>query len=130
MSLHSPFDEERLKIMTVQQAYPFKAVIAELKKYDFGLQRRISFEYIFFKNLNDSPAHSKELARLLKGLDCRVNLIRFHTIPGSSFEGVGEKEMEAFRDALNNHSITATVRASRGQDIYAACGLLSTLNKG
>ena len=67
--------------------------------------------------------------RLLHGLDCRINLIRFHKIPGVDLEGVDDAKMEAFRDYLTHHGIFTTIRASRGQDIYAACGLLSTSKK-
>jgi 23S rRNA (adenine2503-C2)-methyltransferase len=71
-------------------------------------------------------AHAKELVRLLKGLDCRMNLIRFHAIPGVDLEGVDMDRMTAFRDYLTNHGLFATIRASRGEDIFAACGMLST----
>jgi len=126
ISLHSPFDEERRKLMPVQNAYPIADVVREIKSWDFGRQRRISFEYILFKGLNDTPMHISELARMLSGIRCRINLIRFHSIPGTTFESPGEELINNFRDQLNAMNITATIRASRGQDIYAACGLLST----
>ena len=126
ISLHTPFDEERKKLMPVQIAYPISEVINEIKSWDFGRQRRVSFEYIIFKGLNDSHLHVKELVRLLSGIRCRINLIRFHAIPGTPLESPDEETMDTFRDMLNAKDITATVRASRGQDIYAACGLLST----
>ncbi|MBN1132186.1 MAG: 23S rRNA (adenine(2503)-C(2))-methyltransferase RlmN [Bacteroidales bacterium] len=126
VSLHSPFDEERQMLMPVQNKYPLKEVLAKIRDWDFGRQRRVSFEYILFKNLNDSPAHVNELARILNGIRCRVNLIRFHPIPDTSFESPDEKDVIAFRDRLNDKGITATIRASRGEDIRAACGLLST----
>ncbi len=129
VSLHSPFDEERQALMPVQKAHPVKEVLDIIKKFDFSRQRRISFEYIMFKGLNDTQAHVKELARILNGIRCRINLIRFHAIPGSDFISPGLREMEAFRDSLNAKGITATIRASRGQDISAACGLLSTLEQ-
>jgi len=126
ISLHTPFDEERIKLMPVQKAYPIREVIRELKKYRLSRQRRISFEYILFRGLNDTPAHVKELARLLNGLRCRINLIRFHSIPGVPLESPDEESILRFRDALTGKGIFTTVRASRGQDIAAACGLLST----
>ena len=129
VSLHSPFDDERLSLMPVQKAHPIKEVLDAIRSFDFGRQRRVSFEYIVFKGLNDTPAHVKELARILNGIRCRINLIRFHTIPGSEYRSPEQKEIEAFRDSLNAKGITATVRASRGQDISAACGLLSTLEQ-
>lgn len=126
VSLHTPFHEERQKLMPVQVAYPIEDVINEIKSWDFGRQRRISFEYILFEGLNDTPAHVKELARILDGLKCRINLIRFHPVPGTPLKSPSEKVMQQFKDALNQKGILTTVRASRGQDIYAACGLLST----
>jgi 23S rRNA (adenine2503-C2)-methyltransferase len=126
VSLHSPFDEERKKLMPVQRLYPVKEVIGILKSYNFEKQRRISFEYILFKDINDSDAHIKQLARLLNGLRCKINLMHFHAIPGSSLIGSDEKTIKQFQDKLNEKGIVATVRASRGEDILAACGLLST----
>lgn len=126
ISLHSPFDEERLKLMPIQKAYPIQKVIEVLKSYNFEKQRRISFEYIVFKGLNDTPSHVNQLARILNGLRCRINLIRYHAIPGSDLKGTDIKTIEEFRDKLDNKGITTTIRASRGEDIFAACGLLST----
>ncbi len=126
VSLHTPFDDERKKLMPVQVAYPIAEVVKEIKSWDFGRQRRVSFEYIVFKGLNDSPRHVTELVRLLNGIKCRINLIRFHPIPGTPLEGTDEQTLQLFKDKLNDKGILTTVRASRGQDIYAACGLLST----
>lgn len=126
VSLHTPFEEERRKLMPVQQVYPLKEVLSEIRSWDFGRQRRVSFEYILFKNLNDSAAHVNELSRILNGIKCRINLIRFHPIPGTPLESPDDKTITGFRDRLNAKGITATIRASRGQDIWAACGLLST----
>lgn len=129
VSLHSPFHEERLSLMPVEKAYPAQGIIDMLKEYDFSHQRRVSFEYIVFKNLNDSPKHAKALICLVKDLDCRVNLIRFHAIPGVSLESSDVARMETFRDTLNNAGVICTIRASRGEDIFAACGMLSTAKK-
>jgi 23S rRNA (adenine2503-C2)-methyltransferase len=126
ISLHSPFDEERRKLMPVQIANPIADVVHEIKGWDFGRQRRISFEYILFKGLNDTPFHVRELVRLLSGIRCRINLIRFHPIPGTPMESPDEETITNFRDQLTAKNIMTTIRASRGQDIYAACGLLST----
>ena len=126
ISLHTPFDEERRKLMPVQIAYPIADVVNEIKGWDFGRQRRVSFEYILFKGLNDTPLHVRELVKLLSGIRCRINLIRFHPVPGTPLESPDEATINSFRDQLNDKDIIATVRASRGQDIYAACGLLST----
>jgi 23S rRNA (adenine2503-C2)-methyltransferase len=126
VSLHTPFDEERRKLMPVQQVYPLKEVLKEIKSWDFGKQRRVSFEYILFKNYNDSPAHVNELSRILHGIRCRINLIRFHPIPDTPLESPDEATINSFKEKLNSKGIITTIRASRGQDIWAACGLLST----
>jgi len=129
VSLHSPFDEERQAMMPVQKAHPIKEVLDIIRSFDFGRQRRVSFEYIVFKGLNDTQAHVKELSRILNGIRCRINLIRFHPIPGSDYKSPDHSEMEAFQESLNSKGIITTIRASRGQDIKAACGLLSTLEQ-
>ncbi len=126
ISLHTPFDEERRKLMPVQIAYPIAEVVNEIKNWDFGRQRRVSFEYILFKGLNDTAYHIRELTKLLAGIRCRINLIRFHPVPGTPLESPDEETITNFRDQLTAKDITTTIRASRGQDIYAACGLLST----
>jgi 23S rRNA (adenine2503-C2)-methyltransferase len=126
VSLHTPFDEERRKLMPVQQVYPLKEVLKEIRSWDFGRQRRVSFEYILFKDYNDSTTHVNELSRILQGIRCRINLIRFHPIPGTPLESPDESAIQSFRNQLNAKGITATIRDSRGQDIWAACGLLST----
>ena len=126
ISLHSPYHEERLSLMPIEKVYKIDSIIELLHKYDFSHQRRVSFEYIMFDSLNDSRQHAKDLALLLKGLDCRVNLIRFHSIPGVSLKSTNEQKIENFRDMLNSLGIICTIRASRGEDIFAACGMLST----
>lgn len=126
ISLHSPFHEERQQLMPAEKAMPIEDVVDLLRNYDFAHQRRLTFEYIVFGGLNDSMAHARGIVRLLHGLECRVNLIRFHQIPDVNLHGASEEKMIALRDYLSAHGITCTIRASRGQDIYAACGLLST----
>jgi 23S rRNA (adenine2503-C2)-methyltransferase len=126
ISLHTPFDEERRKLMPVQNVYPLEEVLKEVRSWDFGRQRRVSFEYILFKDFNDSPAHVNELSRILQGIRCRINLIRFHPIPDTPLKSPDEETINLFKEKLNAKGITTTIRASRGQDIWAACGLLST----
>lgn len=126
ISLHTPFDKEREQLMPVQVAYPIQRVIDEIRSFDFDNQRKVSFEYIVFGGLNDTPAHVKEMARLLNGVKSHVNLIRFHPIPGTPLHKTDENRLQKFKDELNTKGILTTIRASRGQDIYAACGLLST----
>ena len=115
-----------MKLMPIQHVYPLDEVIELLKDHGFKGQRRVSFEYIMFKGINDKPEHVKELSRLLHGLRCRINLMRFHPIPGTPLQGSSQQTIEEFADALNAKGIRTTIRASRGQDIDAACGLLST----
>lgn len=126
ISLHSPFPEERLSIMPVEKAFPVIDIIETLRRYDFSKQRRLSFEYIMFKGFNDSIRHATGLCKLIKGLDCRVNLIRFHAIPGIDLKSSDEKKMQEFRDYLTHNGIICTIRSSRGEDIFAACGMLSS----
>ena len=129
ISLHSPFSHERLQLMPVEKAYPLEKVLEELRKHDFSKQRRVSFEYIVFDGVNDTMRHAVELVKILRGIDCRVNLIRFHAIPGVQLKGSNQEKMTFFRDYLTNNGVTATIRRSRGEDIFAACGMLSTLEK-
>jgi len=126
ISMHSPFDEERRQLMPIQHVYSIRDVISLLKMYDWHGQRRISFEYIMLKGMNDTELHVKEMARLLNGLSCRVNLIKFHPIPATPLEGSDKTTMVNFRDSLTVKGIFTSIRQSRGEDIYAACGLLST----
>ena len=129
ISMHSPLHEQRQMLMPAEKAMPIEETVALLKQYDFTHQRRCSFEYICFGGMNDSMVYAREILRLLQGLECRVNLIRFHEIPGVDLPGSDEKRMEVLRDYLTAHGIMTTIRASRGQDIFAACGLLSTAHK-
>lgn len=126
VSLHTPFDEEREKLMPVQQVYPLREVLNQIRSWDFGRQRRVSFEYILFRGFNDTRRHVNELAKILQGIRCRINLIRFHPIPGTPLESPDEHTLQSFREALVKKGIRTTIRASRGEDILAACGLLST----
>ncbi|MFC2114377.1 23S rRNA (adenine(2503)-C(2))-methyltransferase RlmN [Bacteroidota bacterium] len=126
VSLHSPFEKERAELMPIQSRYSLSEVLDTIRSYDFGRQRRISFEYIVFKGLNDSQNHVNELSRILNGIRCRINLIRFHSIPGVKLQSPDEISLENFRQALVKKGMITTIRASRGEDILAACGLLST----
>ncbi len=126
VSLHSPFDDERKKLMPIQGTNTINEVLDIIREFDFDSQRRVSFEYILFRGMNDTPAHIKELARILNGIKCRINIIRFHQIPGSEFESPDPAATIKFKEALNDKGILTTIRSSRGEDIGAACGLLST----
>lgn len=126
ISLHSPFDAERQEIMPIQSVYPITEVIGQIRRWELGRQRRISFEYIMFKGVNDTARHANELVRLLNGIKCRINLIRFHPIPDTPLEGTADSDIIDFQNKLKAKGLTVTIRASRGEDIFAACGLLST----
>ncbi|MBP5571522.1 MAG: 23S rRNA (adenine(2503)-C(2))-methyltransferase RlmN [Bacteroidales bacterium] len=125
ISIHNPFPDERLELMPVQKAWPVAEVVRMLKEYDWTAQRRVSFEYTMFAGWNDDKRHADALVRLLRDIECRVNLIRFHKIPDFPYECASPRAMEAFRDRLNSLGVTTTIRASRGEDILAACGMLA-----
>jgi len=125
LSLHSPFEDERRKLMPIENASPLREIIAIIRETPKASQRRIFFEYIVFKDMNHSQHHVDELARLLNGMRCRINLLRVHPVPGMPLESPDDEAMLAFRDALMAKGFITTVRRSRGQDIAAACGLLS-----
>ena len=129
VSLHDPFGPERLTIMPVQGAWPIQEVVDLIKKYDFTGQRRVSFEYTMFAGFNDTKAHADALIRMLRGLECRMNLIRFHKIPDFPYETSAPMIIENFKQRLNNGGLVTTVRASRGEDILAACGMLAGQHK-
>ena len=129
VSLHNPFPEERKEIMPIENSYSIREVCDILRRYDFTHQRRVSFEYIVLEGMNSSMRHIKELSRLLDGIKCRINLIRFHKIPDSPFYSPELEKIIEFRDTLTKRGIQTTLRASRGEDIEAACGLLSTAEK-
>ena len=142
ISLHNPFPDERAAIMPAQRLTPISEVLDLVRQYDWSRQRRLSFEYICWAGVNDDTAHAKQLLRLVSGLPCRVNLIRFHQSPEGSnqqhavintqsptrsqqlFPASDEQRMIAFRDYLSAHGVTCTIRRSRGEDILAACGML------
>lgn len=124
ISLHNPFAAERQQIMPSEKVYPIKDVLNLIKQYDWTHQRRVSFEYICFGGQNDSKRHADELLHLLNGLECRINLIRFHKSEGSVFPASNERQMEWLRDYLTEKNLPTTIRKSRGEDILAACGML------
>ena len=124
VSMHNPFAAERREIMPAEKMLSITDVVALLKQYDWSHQRRVSFEYICWHGINDTPRHAKELLRLLKGINSRINLIRFHAGVDRAFPASDEKTMEWFRDYLTDNGLTTTIRKSRGEDILAACGML------
>ena len=126
ISMHTPIPGQRRELMPAEKAFSITEIVDVLRRYDFSKQRRLSFEYIVFQGVNDSLVYAKEIVKLLRGIECRMNLIRFHAIPNVDLEGVDMEAMVAFRDYLTQHGVFATIRASRGEDIFAACGMLST----
>lgn len=129
ISLHHPDPTRRSELMPAERGYSITEIIELLKQYDFSHQRRLTFEYIVFKGVNDSLAHARKLLKLLEGLDCRINLIRYHSIPEVPLSGTDNETMIRLRDYLTANGIFSTVRASRGEDIFAACGMLSTVKQ-
>ncbi len=126
VSLHNPFADERKNLMPIESVYHLPKILSEIRSFDFGGQRRVSFEYIMFKDVNDQYRHVNELAKILNGIKCRINLIRFHPIPGTPLESSSADAILKFQNGLKRKGIPTTIRASRGEDIFAACGLLST----
>lgn len=127
ISLHNPFPEERAELMPIEQRYGIEEVLRLIRQYDWSHQRRISFEYICFGGKNETPRHGAQLRSLLRGLNCRVNLIRFHASPVGSnplCPPTDATQMQWLCDYLNSAGITTTIRRSRGEDILAACGML------
>lgn len=124
VSLHNPFAIERQQIMPSEKVFPIQDVLRLIRQYDWSHQRRVSFEYICFGGQNDSKRHADELLRMLRGIECRINLIRFHKSPDSLFPASNERQMEWMRDYLSEKGIPTTIRRSRGEDILAACGML------
>lgn len=128
ISLHNPFGNERAEWMPAEKAMPIDEVVEQLKQYDWSGQRRVSFEYIVFHGQNDLPRYTRQLAHMLHKMECRINLIKWHSLPNDTmgFHTTTDEQMQAFRDSLAHHGLRVTIRASRGQDIQAACGLLNT----
>ena len=124
VSLHNPFSRERQDIMPVEKAYKLKEVLELIKQFDFAHQRRVSFEYIVFAGVNDTIRHAVELQKILRGLPCRINLIRFHDSDQCELKCASDERIAFLRDYLNENGITTTIRQSRGEDILAACGML------
>lgn len=105
ISMHTPFPSQRKELMPAERAFSITEIVDILRNYDFSKQRRLSFEYIVFKDVNDSLVYAKEIVKLLRGIDCRINLIRFHAIPNVNLEGTDMETMVAFRDYLTQHGV-------------------------
>jgi 23S rRNA (adenine2503-C2)-methyltransferase len=130
VSLHSPFEDERKMLMPIENVYSLHEVLDTIRDFPMGKQRRTSFEYIVFKDINHSKRHVNELARILNGIRCRINLLRFHPIPDTPLSSPDAAILNEFKESLEKKGLTTTIRKSRGEDIYAACGMLSTKAAG
>ncbi len=125
ISLHNPIAQQRQQIMPIEKVYPISEIIPILKNFDWKRQRHLTFEYIVFKDLNDGTQHINAIAKLLNGLRCKINLIPFNTLPNTIYKGAKKEDMIKFQQQLINKGILTTIRSSKGEDIMAACGLLS-----
>ncbi|HKK40857.1 MAG TPA: 23S rRNA (adenine(2503)-C(2))-methyltransferase RlmN [Bacteroidales bacterium] len=129
LSLHSPFPEERAGIMPVEKKYPVQNIIEMLKSLPIKRDRRITLAYVMIKGWNDTDTHLRALTGLVKGSSLRINLLPFHSIPGSGTESSTADRMQYFKHVLVCQGVSASVRKSRGADISAACGLLAASSK-
>lgn len=124
VSLHSPFDEERQKIMPVAKAYKISEIISACENYFEKTGRRYIFEYVLIKGENDGSRHTEALIKLLKGKPCHVNLIRLNVVKEKNLVGVSEKDAYRFMGTLVKGGLSATLRRQMGSDIEGACGQL------
>jgi 23S rRNA (adenine2503-C2)-methyltransferase len=124
ISLNAPDDARRSELMPINRTHPLKELLAACRDYPMPGRRMLTFEYILMAGVNDSPADAQQVARLLKGLHCKLNLITFNEFPGSTFKTPSAEAVSAFQQVLLDHHYTAILRASRGRDILAACGQL------
>jgi 23S rRNA (adenine2503-C2)-methyltransferase len=124
--LHAPDDELRNQLVPINRKYPIGALLDACRDYvaTLGEKRTITVEYILLKGVNDKPGHALELARVLEGFPCKINLIPFNPFPGSGFQRPSGISVRAFQDRLIQKGYSATIRTTRGEDIQAACGQL------
>ena len=124
VSLHAARDELRDELVPLNRKYPLKVLFKALREYPADNARRITFEYVMLKGVNDSEADARELVRLVRGLPAKFNLIPFNSWPGARYDCSEEKTMKRFAALLNRAGYSAPIRAPRGRDILAACGQL------
>ena len=131
ISLNAPDDKIRSYLMPVNKKYSLKQLLKEARSFPVPSRKRITFEYILIKDVNDSPAHAEALAHLLKKVPCKINLIPFNEFPGTSLQKPDDNRILQFQSILHNHHFTAPIRMSKGSDIVAACGQLGgSINSG
>jgi 23S rRNA (adenine2503-C2)-methyltransferase len=126
LSLHSPFPEERSKLIPAERVNPVREIVKMMKDFPLQKKRRFSLAYIMIKDLNDTDRHLEELKSLVRNSDIRVNLLQYHGVGDSSFVSSPAERMQYFRHDLVISGISASIRKSRGNDISAACGLLAS----
>ncbi len=124
ISLHAVDDELREKLMPINKAYNIESIINAVKNFPIDQRKRVMFEYLVMKDLNDDIQSAKKLVTLLHGVKAKVNLIYFNPYPGSPFYRPNESDMNKFKNYLNDHGVLCTIRQSKGLDISAACGQL------
>ncbi len=124
ISLHAVDDEVRNELIPMNRAFNIKSIIEAIKRYPYDTRKRVMFEYLMIKGVNDSLKDAKKLIKLLQGIKAKINLIYFNPYPGSIYERPSEEDMEKFASYLNSKGLLATIRTSRGIDISAACGQL------
>jgi 23S rRNA (adenine2503-C2)-methyltransferase len=125
LSLNAPNDRLRREIMPITKTYPLKQVMEAIREWVGVRKRRVTFEYILFKDFNDRREHALELAELVKGIPCKINLLSYNPVEGAAYRRPEEAEIDAFAQILYPRTPAVTVRKSRGKDIDAACGQLA-----
>jgi 23S rRNA (adenine2503-C2)-methyltransferase len=125
VSLHAPDDELRNQLVPINRKYPIHELLAACKRYvGRDGRRKVTFEYVMLKGVNDTPAHARALVRLLSHVPSKVNLIPFNPFPGAHYQGSSPETIRAFSEILQAAGLIATTRKTRGDDIDAACGQL------
>ena len=124
ISLHAPNNTIRNQMMKINKQYPLEQVIEAVKEYIEKTNRRVTFEYILLSEINDEIGHAEELVKLIRGINCYVNLIPYNEISTKPFQQTSKKKADAFFEVLRKNGINATVRMEHGSDIMAACGQL------
>lgn len=124
ISLNATTDEIRDYLMPINKTYPINKLIEACRRFPLQKGRRITFEYVLIKGINDSSEDAERLVRLLRGIPSKVNLIPFNPYPGSEFDRPDDENVRSFQEILLSHHVTAIIRKSKGQDIEAACGQL------
>jgi 23S rRNA (adenine2503-C2)-methyltransferase len=125
VSLHAADNETRSEIMPINKRYPLEELLRACRELDLPRRNRITFEYLLLGGVNDSPEEARKLAKLLRGLRAKINLIPFNEYPGAEFKSPSSTRVEEFQKILQYKHFTATVRQSRGAGIMAACGQLT-----